>query len=110
MQVTAKTGGLVATFPVDGNDQIMLVTDRGRLIRCAVTDIRMTGRRAQGVIIFRVDADEKVVAVSRIGSVDDLNEVEDAENEAGLENAIETREVSLEGETEATDSIDVSES
>lgn len=70
MQVTAKTGGLVATFPVNENDQIMLVTDRGRLIRCAVTDIRMTGRRAQGVIIFRVDADEKVVAVSRIGSVE----------------------------------------
>ncbi|MES2252749.1 MAG: DNA gyrase subunit A [Pseudomonadota bacterium] len=69
MQVTAKTGGLVATFPVNENDQIMLVTDRGRLIRCAVIDIRMTGRRAQGVIIFRVDADEKVVAVSRIGSV-----------------------------------------
>jgi DNA gyrase subunit A len=70
MNVTTKTGGLVATFPVDENDQIMLVTDRGRLIRCAVIDIRMTGRRAQGVIIFRVDSDEKVVAVSRIGSVD----------------------------------------
>ncbi|MDP3371718.1 MAG: DNA gyrase subunit A [Candidatus Paracaedibacteraceae bacterium] len=70
MNVTTKTGGLVATFPVDENDQIMLVTDRGRLIRCAVTDIRMTGRRAQGVIIFRVDSDEKVVAVSRIGSVE----------------------------------------
>ncbi len=83
MQVTAKTGGLVATFPVDENDQIMLVTDRGRLIRCAVVDIRMTGRRAQGVIIFRVDADEKVVAVSRIGSVegedDDIIEGETVE-------------------------------
>ena len=75
MQVTAKTGGLVSTFPVDGNDQIMLVTDRGRLIRCAVKDIRMTGRRAQGVIVFRVDADEKVVAVSRIGA-DDSEDVD----------------------------------
>jgi DNA gyrase subunit A len=85
MQVTAKTGGLVATFPVDENDQIMLVTDRGRLIRCAVIDIRMTGRRAQGVIIFRVDADEKVVAVSRIGTVDGDDGISDDEG-AAIEN------------------------
>lgn len=61
-----RNGGVAASFPVCEHDEIMLVTDQGRLIRCPVGDIRITGRRALGVIIFRVDAGEHVVAVSRI--------------------------------------------
>ncbi|MDP5370552.1 MAG: DNA gyrase subunit A, partial [Pseudomonadota bacterium] len=114
MQVTAKTGGLVATFPVNENDQIMLVTDRGRLIRCAVVDIRMTGRRAQGVIIFRVDADEKVVAVSRIGSVEgDDDDIIDGEvidtitNEADIDVSSEPTEENDTGD--AVQTVDIKE-
>jgi DNA gyrase subunit A len=81
MQITGKTGGLAAMFPVDSTDQLMLVTDRGRLIRTDVANIRITGRRAQGVIVFRVDADEQVVSVSRVenvGSDDEQDIVVDA--------------------------------
>lgn len=62
----ARNGNVVASFPVQENDDIVLVTDHGRLMRCPVKDIRITRRQAQGVIIFRVDPDEKVVAVSSV--------------------------------------------
>lgn len=61
-----RNGGVIASFPVTKKDQIMLVTNSGQLIRCPITDIRITGRRTQGVIIFRIESDEKVVSVSKI--------------------------------------------
>lgn len=66
MTVNDRNGRLVASFPVSENDQIMLVTDGGQLIRCPVHDIRITGRSVQGVRIFKTDSDEKVVSVERI--------------------------------------------
>jgi DNA gyrase subunit A len=67
MAVTAKTGKVVASFPVEEADQIMLVTDRGQLIRCPVNGIRIAGRSTQGVIVFNTADDERVVSVERIG-------------------------------------------
>ncbi len=64
MALTAKNGGaVVATFPVTDSHQIMLVTDGGQLIRTPVDTIRFTGRSAQGVTLFKVAGDEKVVSV-----------------------------------------------
>ncbi|WP_032112971.1 DNA gyrase subunit A [Candidatus Paracaedibacter symbiosus] len=71
--VNARNGGVVASFPIQENDQIMLVTDGGKLIRCPIHDIRIAGRRTQGVTIFRITDQEKVVAVSYI-SGDQLGE------------------------------------
>jgi DNA gyrase subunit A len=79
--VNARNGGVVASFPVETNDQIMLVTDAGKIIRCPVEDIRIAGRRTQGVIIFRVNEDEHVVAVSRIPGDDQNTEGEESESE-----------------------------
>jgi DNA gyrase subunit A len=65
MSLTAKNGGaVVATFPVSDNHQIMLVTDKGQLIRTPVENIRTTGRSAQGVTVFKVGPDENVVSVA----------------------------------------------
>jgi DNA gyrase subunit A len=61
-----KTGRLVASFPVEENDQIMLVTDGGQLIRCPVDDIRIAGRATQGVIVFDTADSERVVSVERL--------------------------------------------
>ncbi|HXF52948.1 MAG TPA: DNA gyrase subunit A [Hyphomicrobiaceae bacterium] len=66
MVVNERNGHLVASFPVEASDQIMLVTERGQLIRCPVDDVRIAGRNTQGVRIFRTDEDEKVVSVERI--------------------------------------------
>jgi DNA gyrase subunit A len=66
-KIREKTGKLVASFPVDENDQIMLVTDGGQLIRCPVDDIRIAGRSTQGVIVFNTAEGERVVSVERLG-------------------------------------------
>ncbi len=66
MVVNDRNGPLVASFPIEQSDQIMLVTDGGQLIRCPVDDVRTAGRNTQGVRIFKTDADEKVVSVERI--------------------------------------------
>jgi DNA gyrase subunit A len=67
MAVNVRNGKLVASFPVEETDQLMLVTDGGQLIRCPVEGIRVAGRGTQGVIVFRTAEDEKVVSVERIG-------------------------------------------
>jgi DNA gyrase subunit A len=66
MAVNERNGRLIASFPVEDSDQIMLVTDGGQLIRCPVDGIRIAGRPTQGVTVFNTAADEKVVSVERI--------------------------------------------
>jgi DNA gyrase subunit A len=64
---------VVAAFPVSDQDQVMLVTDGGRLIRLPVADIRIAGRTTRGVTLFRVDADERIVSVTRLAEVVEQN-------------------------------------
>jgi DNA gyrase subunit A len=66
MSITPKTGNLVASFPVEDSDQIMLVTDKGQLIRTGVDGIRIAGRSTQGVIVFNTADEERVVSVERL--------------------------------------------
>jgi DNA gyrase subunit A len=66
MNVTERNGRIVASFPIEETDQIMLVTDRGQLIRCPVDGIRIAGRSTQGVIVFDTAEDERVVSVERL--------------------------------------------
>jgi DNA gyrase subunit A len=66
IEMSDRNGQAVASFPVGHRDQIMLVTDRGQLIRCPVTDIRIAGRKTQGVVLFKVEEGEKVVSVTRL--------------------------------------------
>jgi DNA gyrase subunit A len=66
MSLTAKTGKIVGSFPVEEGDQVMLVTDAGKLIRTGVAGIRIAGRSTQGVIVLDTADDEKVVSVERL--------------------------------------------
>jgi DNA gyrase subunit A len=62
--LTSRTGTAVAaTFPVRPGDDVMLVTDAGRLIRLPADQVRITGRTAMGVTLFRLDAGERVTSV-----------------------------------------------
>jgi len=65
-KIREKTGRLVASFPVEESDQIMLVTDAGKLIRTPVSGIRIAGRSTQGVIVLNTADDERVVSVERV--------------------------------------------
>ncbi|MDP9424421.1 MAG: DNA gyrase subunit A [Pseudomonadota bacterium] len=80
-----RNGGVVASYPVKPGEQLMLVTDQGKMIRTTVGDIRIAGRNTQGVTIFNVADNEKVVSVAKI----DESEEEEVELEAGDEKAPE---------------------
>ena len=73
MTVNQRNGRLVGSFPVEEGDQIMLVTDRGQLIRVPVEGISIVGRSTQGVIVFDTAEDERVVAVEHIPDVENGN-------------------------------------
>jgi len=66
MSLTKKTGRIVGSFPVEEADQVMLVTDAGKLIRTPVSGIRIAGRSTQGVIVLNTAEDEKVVSLERL--------------------------------------------
>ncbi len=77
--LTPRTGRAVAgTLPSRAGDDAMLVTDAGRLIRLPVDQVRITGRTAMGVTLFRVDAGERVTAIFPV--IDDGAAEEVAEN------------------------------
>jgi DNA gyrase subunit A len=69
MAMTKKNSGVVASFPVEDTDHLMLITDQGQTIRVPVASIRVAGRATQGVTLFRVDEGERVVSVERIEDV-----------------------------------------
>ena len=73
MSITEKNGRLVASFPIEESDQIMLVTDGGQLIRCPVDGIRIAGRSTQGVIVFTTSDGEKVASVERLSEEGEEN-------------------------------------
>jgi len=80
--LTRKGGRLVASFPVDQADEILLVTDQGQLIRCPVANIRVASRNTQGVIVFRTAEDEHVVSVERLEASAESGDEDDNENDS----------------------------
>jgi DNA gyrase subunit A len=66
MDSRMRGGRLIAAFPVDPDDQVMLVTDTGRSIRCPVSGISFRSRTAGGVRVFNTAEDERVVSVALI--------------------------------------------
>ena len=77
MKTTDKTGKVVAVFPVEDESEIMIITQQGKLIRLEASEIRKTGRSAQGVRLIKTDANDKVTSASLVEpSAED--ELEDA--------------------------------
>ena len=64
-----KNSAVIASFPVEESDDLMMISDGGQTIRVAVSGISIQGRAAQGVTVFRVDEGERVVSVERIADV-----------------------------------------
>ncbi|MCW5690405.1 MAG: DNA gyrase subunit A, partial [Pseudolabrys sp.] len=65
-ELKPKIGRLTASFPIEEDDQVMLVTNAGKLIRTPVSGIRIAGRSTQGVIVLDTADDERVVSVERL--------------------------------------------
>lgn len=80
IDTTKVPSQVVASMPVEADEHVMMVTDAGKLIRMKISDIRIVGRSSKGVILFRLNENEKVVSVSAIKDYDE--EVEEIESES----------------------------
>jgi DNA gyrase subunit A len=81
MQVTDRTGAVVNVRQVGIDDQVMLITDGGKVIRLKVKDVRIIGRNTQGVHLVRLDAGERVRAVAGLAEKEeDGTEANGADN------------------------------
>lgn len=100
IDTSERNGRVVASFPAHTGEQLMLITDQGKMIRTTVGDIRVMGRNTQGVTIFRVAENEHVVSVARIDESDE----DEIELDAGDEKAPE--EGAVVGESELDRSVD----
>ncbi len=89
MEMSPRNKEVVSSFPITEDNEVMMVTDGGKLIRMPVDDIRIAGRKTQGVILFRTAENENVVSVTKLDadadSDEELNddsneEIDDSEN------------------------------
>ena len=71
MKVTPKTGNLIALKEVTDQDDLMIITERGKVIRMSCSGIRTMGRNTQGVRIMRLDSDGAIAAVTRVVNEDE---------------------------------------
>jgi DNA gyrase subunit A len=86
IETSKRNGPVVAAFPVADDDQVMLVTDRGKVIRIPVEGIRIASRNTQGVTLFSTEPGEHVVSVARLSATAEANgngEVVDGEADGG---------------------------
>ncbi len=79
IRVTDKNGETIGLKTVSDKDEIMLISEKGIIVRCAVKDIRSTGRAAQGVKIIKLDAKDTVASVA--SAVAEEKDEEDGEEE-----------------------------
>lgn len=88
MITSERNGNLVGAVQVFEEDQVMLISDQGTLVRTYVDQVSVLGRNTQGVTLIKIDAKEKLVGVTRICDTDE----EDAEGEEGLDSEAESQE------------------
>ena len=95
IETSERNGSVVASFPVDQSDHLVMVTDGGQLIRTTVHDIRIAARNTQGVTLFKTGKDEHVVSVTRLDEVDEDEDIPEGSEEGPDDGA----EGGVEGET-----------
>ncbi len=84
MNVTDKTGPVVSCMTVQEEDEVMIITSKGMVVRTPVNGIRVIGRATQGVKVIRLKEEDTVVAVARVVAGDkDAKDGEDGENGEG---------------------------
>lgn len=72
-----RNGDVIASFPSDDKDEIVIMTNHGQLIRCRVSEIRVAGRNTQGVTLLKTAKGEKVVSVAKVPGDSDSSEDND---------------------------------
>ncbi len=86
INITEKTGDLVAIKSVTDNDDLMIITENGMTIRLAVSSIRLMGRTAQGVKLINLKENSTIASVARVSKSDDSEEQEEIIDIENLDN------------------------
>ncbi|QOL24789.1 DNA topoisomerase (ATP-hydrolyzing) subunit A [Thalassotalea sp. LPB0316] len=81
IKVSERNGKVVGAVQVEENDEIMMITDSGTLVRTRVNEVSVIGRNTQGVRLIRTADDEHVVALQRIDEIEETDEVIEGEVE-----------------------------
>jgi DNA gyrase subunit A len=84
MKTTDKTGRVVGVQQVGEDDQLMLISNKGKIIRMRIKDIRVIGRNTQGVRLIELEEGERVVSLARVAEKEDEDEAtgEEADNDS----------------------------
>lgn len=77
--LSAKNGKVISSFPVGHKDDIVLMSDASTTIRCPVEGVRICGRSSQGVIVFRLADDERVISTTRLDESKIVQDDDDVE-------------------------------
>ena len=83
IKTSTRNGALVRATKVDSTDDIILISDKGTLVRTPVEHVASSGRNTQGVTLIRLSKDEKLVAMARVEHEEGNNELIDAMREDG---------------------------
>jgi DNA gyrase subunit A len=102
IKTSDRNGKVVGARLVHDDDELMLITNLGQIIRMRVDGISIIGRNTQGVRLMTMDEEELVVSLARLIPEDEEEELEGEEGEEGLEGASDSEdaEVGAEGEEE----------
>ncbi len=80
-KLTEKSGKLAAIQTVSDDDDVMMITDKGTIIRMSVADINVYSRTASGVIVMRTSEENRVITLSRLDKIEEIEKAEEAVNE-----------------------------
>ena len=105
IKVSERNGKVVGAVQVDDNDEIMLISNRGTLVRTRVAEVSVVGRNTQGVTLIRTAEDEKIVALQRIEEIKDVPVYDENGDLVLPAPAVVEGEVE-EGESEALDNVE----
>jgi DNA gyrase subunit A len=108
IKVSERNGKVVGAVQVEENDEIMMITDNGTLVRTRVNEVSVIGRNTQGVRLIRTAEDEHVVALQRIDEIEEAEMLVDETSEEGLASS-ETPNVDVDSASETSSSEDTTD-
>ena len=109
IKTSARNGALVRATKVDSTDDIILISDRGTLVRTPVEHVASSGRNTQGVTLIRLSKDEKLVAMARVEHEEGDDELIDAMREDGTFAVEGQEQIAIDAETGNSATTDIND-
>ena len=110
IETSDRNGDVIGAFPINIEDELMMVTDNGRLIRVPVHDVRIAGRNTQGVTLFKVGDAETIVSIDRVIEAAEQEGTEESDQEESDQGGEEvSKESTPDNEEDSAPDNDVSE-